>query len=82
MPQVERTQNIIAFLKWLRDVQSEATRGQCVSFIKTEVTEMGATEKTAVNYIVDCAHYGLIEEKRGRFRITEAGKKWLERHSH
>jgi len=61
MPQAERTQNIIKLLKWLRDVQETATRGQIISYIKVEVTAMGATERTAVSYLEDCGHYGLIE---------------------
>ena len=83
MPQAERTQNIIKFLVWLRDVQEIATRGQIISYIKVEVTSMGATERTAVSYLEDCGHYGLLETVSGRrFKISPAGKKWLERHSH
>jgi hypothetical protein len=84
MPQAERTQNIVKFLRWLRDVQETATRGQIVSYIKVEVTSMGATERTAISYLEDCGHYGLIEivGSHGRFRISAAGKKWLEAHSH
>jgi hypothetical protein len=85
MPQAERTQNIVKLLRWLRDVQKEgATRSQIVSYIKVEVTAMGATERTAVSYLEDCGHYGLIETlgSHGRFKLSTAGKKWLEVHSH
>jgi hypothetical protein len=85
MPQAERTQNIVKLLRWLRDVQKEgATRSQIVSYIKVEVTAMGATERTAVSYLEDCGHYGLIETlgSHGRFKLSAAGKKWLEAHSH
>jgi hypothetical protein len=84
MPQAERTQNIVKFLRWLRDVQETATRAQIVSYIKVEVTSMGATERTAVSYLEDCGHYGLIESagSHGKFKISAAGKKWLEAHSH
>ena len=82
MPQAERTANIIELLKWLRDVQTKgATRSQIISYIKIEVTKMGATDRTAVSYLRDSAKYGLIEEKTRRFFITSYGKKWLERHS-
>ena len=81
MPQAERKKNIIAFLTWLRDTQQKANMGQCVAYIRTEVTEMGGTERTARTYVKDCGHYGLIEEKRGKFSITIFGEKWLERHS-
>jgi len=84
MPQAERTQNIIKFLVWLRDVQKSATRSQIISYIKVEVTRMGATERTAISYLQDCGHYGLIEDAADHrhFKISVAGKKWLERHSH
>lgn len=84
MPQAERTQNIIKFLVWLRDVQKFATRSQIISYIKVEVTSMGATERTAISYLQDCGHYGLIETDTDhrRFKISAAGKKWLEAHSH
>jgi hypothetical protein len=84
MPQAERTQNIIKLLRWLRDVQESASRSQIISYIKVEVTAMGATERTAVSYLEDCGHYGLIETlgSHGRFKISAAGKKWLEGHSH
>ena len=84
MPQAERTANMVAILKWLRDVQKKATRGQLVSYIKVEVTSMGATERTCISYITDLGHYGLIsfEGSPSRFSISLAGKKWLERHSH
>jgi len=84
LPQAERTQNIIKFLVWLRDVQKYATRSQIISYIKVEVTSMGATERTAVSYLQDCGHYGLVEiDSDGRrFKISGAGKKWLEGHSH
>jgi len=85
MPQAERTHNIIKLLKWFRDVQATATRGQVIAYTKMEITSMGATERTAISYLEDCGHYGLIETMRdhpGRFKISNAGKKWLERHSH
>jgi len=84
MPQAERTQNIIKLLVWLRDVQESATRAQVISYIKVEVTSMGATERTAISYLEDCGHYGLIEESPGgrKFKISNAGRKWLEGHSH
>jgi hypothetical protein len=84
LPQAERTQNIIKLLKWLRDVQETATRSQVISYIKVEVTSMGATERTAISYLEDCGNYGLIEESADhrRFKISAYGKKWLEGHSH
>lgn len=85
MPQAERTQNIIKLLKWLRDVVKKegVNRSQAISYIKVEVTCMGATERTALSYLEDCGHYGLIEVlANNKFRITTYGKKWLERHSH
>lgn len=85
MPQAERTQNIIKLLKWLRDVVKKegVNRHQIISYIKVEITSMGATERTAIKYLEDCGHYGLIETMgTHRFRISSYGKKWLERHSH
>lgn len=84
MPQAERTANLIEILKWLKDVQSKVTRSQLVSYIKVEVTRMGATERTCLSYLEDLRHYGLIAYSGSppRFAITPAGRKWLERHSH
>jgi len=72
MPQAERTQNIIKLLKWLRDVQETATRAQVISYVKVEVTSMGATERTVLSYLQDCGAYGLIEESADhrRFKIS------------
>jgi len=81
MPQPERTKKIIKLLKWLLNIQKTATLAQCVAFIRVEITEMGGTERTARSYVNDCGHFGLIEESRGRFKITPFGQKWLERHS-
>lgn len=84
MPQAERTHNIVKMLKWLRDVQTKATRSQLVSYVKLEVTSMGATERTCLSYIEDAGRYGLIHISGNppRFQITPAGKKWLAAHSH
>ena len=80
MPQAERTHNIIELLKWLSHQQTPVRRSAIIAYIKTEVTEMGATERTALSYLKDCAKYSLVEEKAGKFKITGYGIKWLERH--
>ena len=80
MPQAERTQNIVELLKWLSHQQSPVHRSAILAYVKVEVTEMGATERTVLGYLKDCAKYALIEEKGGKFKITNYGLKWLERH--
>jgi predicted transcriptional regulator len=82
MPQPEREKNIAEMLQWLQDVQNEATLSQLISYVKMEVTRMGGTERTIRSYIEDCHKYGLIEFKGNppRWRITNAGRKWLEKY--
>ena len=82
MPQAERTQNIIELLKWLSHQESAVRRSAVIAYVKTEITEMGGTERTIMGYLRDCVNYALVEEKGARFKITNYGLKWLERHSH
>jgi len=84
MPQSERSQNIKAILKWLRDVVGSkgATVQQIIAYVIFDVTEFGATEKTAKSYVEALRRAGFIEPipDSPRLRITNAGKRWLEEH--
>ena len=86
MPQSERSQNMKEILRWLKDVVGEdgVTVGQIVAYVVNEVTELGATEKTAKGYVERLHKASLIDfvsPNSSKFRITKAGRKWLERHS-
>jgi len=69
-------------LKWLSHQTTAVKRRQIFSYVKTEITEMGGTERTILNYVKECVRYALIEDTKNGFKITNYGRKWLERHSH
>lgn len=83
LPQPERTKNIKAILKWLRDIVGSkgATVGQIMAYTETEVTDMGATQRTIRSYIEAIRRRQLIAVCGDgfRLRITAAGRRWLER---
>jgi len=85
LPQSERSANIKAILKWLHDVVGSegATVGQIVAYTIYEVTEFGATERTAKSYIQALRRANFIEphpDRPSKLRITKAGRRWLESH--
>jgi len=84
MPQSERSQIIIEFLKWLaaksRSKKHEgATIQECVQHIEVEITSMGATTKRALSYVKSCQKAGLLYTHGLKFRVSEVGKNWLEK---
>jgi hypothetical protein len=81
MPQSERSEIIKEFLKWLgaKTKQNGATRQECVRHIQVEITAMGAEEKRCEKYLRDCERAGLIYVGGLKFKLTDAGKNWLQR---
>ena len=79
MPQQERSRNLIELLKWLSLKHSGATTAAMIAYTRNEITQLGATYKTIQNYIEALERAGFIEYKHPFWRITKAGKKFLER---
>jgi len=81
MPQTERAAIIKKLVKWLVSKEKGATVQAIRHFVKWEITEGGATDKSIKKYIADLDNALLIEYKHPFWRVTKAGKMWLERHS-
>lgn len=81
MPQSERSKTLRELLKWLASQESGVTVQAIHAQVRNEITQLGATPKTIQNYIEDLSAAGLIEYKHPFWRITKAGRDWLERHS-
>jgi hypothetical protein len=82
MPQSERSQIIIEFLRWLNAKGKKdrgATLKEAVHHIEVEITNMGATTKRSISYIKACERAGLIYTHGIKFRVTEDGKNWLKK---
>ena len=83
MPQSERSQILKKLLKWI-DQLTEVNKGvptqAIISHTIEEICEMGATEKTARDYIEDLGHSSMIEYQHPFWKITKKGKDWLDRH--
>lgn len=81
MPQSERSQIIKELLKWLaaKTKQGGASYQECIKHIQVEITEMGAEEKRCKKYLKDCQKAELIYIDGMKFKITDAGKNWLQR---
>ena len=81
MPQSERSQIIKEFLRWLeaKTKRGGATYRDCVRHIQVEITDMGAEEKRCQKYIKSLERANLIFADGIKFKITDAGKNWLQR---
>jgi len=80
MPQSERSSILKEMLKWLSQFDKGQTLAAIVSYTKCEITELGATDNTIKKYIRDLDHARLIEYKHPYWKITDFGRRWLERH--
>ena len=78
MPQSERSDILKKLLKWLDTQEKGATTSAILHQVKWEITEGGASDKTIKKYIEDLHKGGLIEYKHPFWKITPAGKKWME----
>lgn len=81
MPQSERAEIIKKLMRWLVNQEKGATVKAIRQYVKWEITEGGATDKSIKKYVADLDGAGLIEYKHPFWRVTKAGKLWLERHS-
>lgn len=81
MPQSERSANIRELLKWIGEAKSKGQTVQaCMTYTVQEITQFGATEKTAKAYVAALDKAGFITYDHPYWKITPAGKEWLERH--
>ena len=81
LPQSERAEIIKQILKWLIKKEKGVTVQEFLYYVKWEITEGGASDKTIKKYLEDLHHAGLIENKHPFWKINKNGKDWLERHS-
>ena len=81
MPQSERADILKKLLKWLVTQEKGATTSAILHQVKWEITEGGATDNSIKRYIEDLDKAVLIEYNHPFWKVTNAGKKWLERHS-
>ena len=81
MPQSERSEIMKKLLKWLDLQERGATTQAILQYVKWEITEGGATDNSIKKYIEDLQRAALIEYRHPFWKVTPAGKRWLERHS-
>ncbi len=81
MPQSERAEIVRKLLNWLITQPNGATAQALHAYTQWEICEGGATTNTIKKYVDDLGKAMLIEYRHPFWKITEAGKAWLERHS-
>jgi len=80
MTQVERSIILKKICKWLVTREKGETTSAIHHQVKWEITEGGATDKIIKKYIEDLHKGGHIVYKHPFWRVSKAGKRWLERH--
>ena len=80
MPQSERTEIMKKLLKWFDSKRNGATLSAVITHTKLEITLLGATTNTIKKYVNDLHSTGLIIYSHPFWKITKAGKDWLERY--
>ena len=80
MPQQERSRNLLRMLKWLSTQQQGATTGALKAYTRNEITQLGATDKTIENYIDALKTANFTEYTHPYWKITKAGRDFLQRH--
>jgi len=81
MPQSERSDIMKKLLKWLISLEQGATNQAIHAYVQWEICEGGATNNSIKKYVEDLCRAHLIDYKAPFYRVTNAGKEWLERHS-
>jgi hypothetical protein len=81
MPQSERSEILKKLLKWLTVQEKGATVQAILQYTKWEITEGGATDNAIKKYVADLEKALLIEYEHPFWKVTAAGKQWLEKHS-
>lgn len=70
------------FLGWLYAKTKTSNGGslvECLRYFMEEVTDLGATERTAHNYITVLGKLGFIALQGSKWVITRTGENWLKR---
>jgi len=69
-------------LRWL-DAKSKkgdgASVGEIITYVMSEITSLGASQRTAKGYIETLSKLGFISVYRLRWKTTEKGQNWLAR---
>ena len=82
MPQSERSQIIKEMLMWI-DAKTKkdggATLLQIVRYTESEITSLGATQRTVKSYLNTLLRHSLVSLKGLKFVCTQTGKNWLEK---
>jgi hypothetical protein len=81
MPQSERAEILKRLLRWIGSLENGATIPAILQYTKWEITEGGATDNAIKKYVEDLEKARYIEYNHPFYKITNAGKLWLERHS-
>jgi predicted transcriptional regulator len=81
MPQSERAEIIKKLMRWLALQEKGATVQAIVYYVKWEIAEGGAADKAVKKYIEDLSKASFVEYNHPFWKVTNAGKRWLERHS-
>ena len=69
-------------LRWLNAKSKKnngATTHEIIQHCISEITSLGASERTVQNYIRTLADLGFIRIYRLKWRLTDKAKNWLER---
>jgi len=80
MPQTERAEILKKMLRWIALQENGATTQALLSYTKWEICEGGAIDSTIKKYIDDLLKANWTEYEHPYWKITNAGKKWLEMH--
>jgi hypothetical protein len=81
MPQSERSDILKKILSWLLSQENGATLKALLTYTKWEITEGGATDNAIKKYIEDLQKATLVEYNHPFWKITQAGKQWLEKYN-
>jgi len=81
LPQSERSGILKKLLHWLSKQENGATIQAILQYTKWEICEGGATDNVIKKYVEDLDRASWIEYKHPFWKVTNAGKIWLERHN-
>lgn len=83
MPQPERSKVNKELLVWLlakTKSSNGASRMEVLRHVALEITELGATERTTINYLKTLDGLGLVKvDSLGKYTVTKVGENWLKR---
>ena len=79
MPQSDRARIMKKLVSWLLSQEKGATVQAIRHHVKWEIAEGGATDNAIKKYIEDLNQALHIEYKHPFWKVTNAGRLWLER---